>query len=102
MSASDTQNVDGTGTSMLAREIAKELARLIKWPGPEEREPDPKGLRDVQPALLNIDQAAKYLGRTVKGVRELERKGILVPVRFDRKVQFRRRDLEEAIERHSA
>jgi hypothetical protein len=69
---------------------------------PVSNGPDPKGLGNVQPALLNIEQTAKYLGRTVKGVRDLERKGILTPVRFDRKVQFRRRDLDDAIERHSA
>ena len=101
MSASDTQSDSGTGTSVLAKEIAQELARLINWTEPEERRPDPKGLRDVQPVLFNIEQTAKYMGRTVKGVRDLERKGILVPVRFDRKIQFRRRDLDDAIERHS-
>ncbi len=91
------------GVSVLATEIATEVARLLTH-GVEDNdpEPDPKGLRSVQPALFNIHQAAKYLGRTVKGVRDLERKGVLVPVRFDRKVQFRRRDLDEAIERHIA
>lgn len=90
-----------SATSLLAQEIARALAPLLQRhadvPGP-----DPKGLRDVQPALFNIEQAAKYLGRTVKGIRDLENKGVLVPVRFDRKVQFRRRDLDEAIERHGA
>jgi hypothetical protein len=102
MSASDTQNAGGTGTSVLAREIAQELARLITWPGHEVPAADPKGLRDVQPALLNIEQTAKYLGRTVKGIRDLEKKGVLTPVRFDRKIQFRRRDLDDTIERHIA
>jgi hypothetical protein len=102
MSPADSQNAGGSGTSVLAKEIAHELARLVRWTQPEADQADPKGLRDVQPALFNIEQTAKYLGRTVKGVRDLERKGILVPVRFDRKVQFRRRDLDEAIERHSA
>jgi hypothetical protein len=102
MSASDSHNAGGPGTSILAREIAQELAPLISWTERAERLPDPKGLRDVEPALLNIEQAAKYLGRTVKGVRDLEKKGVLVPVRFDRKIQFRRRDLDDAIERHSA
>jgi hypothetical protein len=89
------------GVSAFAREIATEVARLLTH-RVEENDPesDPRGLRTVQPALLNIHQAAKYLGRTVKGVRDLERKGVLVPVRFDRKVQFRRRDLDEAIERY--
>jgi len=90
-----------SATSVLAQEIARVLIPLLQRhsdaPGP-----DPKGLRDVQPALLNIEQAAKYLGRTVKGVRDLEKKGVLVPVRFDRKIQFRRRDLDDAIERYGA
>jgi hypothetical protein len=100
MSPSDTQSVGGTGASILAKEIAHELARLVKWTQPEERTPDPKGLRDVHPTLLNIDQAAKYMGRSVKGIRDLERKGILLPVRFDRKIQFRKSDLDEAIEKY--
>ncbi len=89
-----------SGATMLAREIAQEVARLLK----RETEPmvdDPKGLRAVQPALLNIDQAAKYLGRTVKGVRDLMAKDVLVPVRLDRKIQFRRRDLDDLIEKYS-
>jgi hypothetical protein len=102
MSGSDTQNGGGAGASVFAREIAQEVVRLIQWPGQEERALDHKGLRDVQPALYNIEQTAKYLGRTVKGIRDLERKGVLVPVRFDRKVQFRRRDLDDAIEKHTA
>jgi hypothetical protein len=89
------------GTSILAREIALEVARLLKREA-EPDGPDSKGLRDVQPVLFNIDQTAKYLGRTVKGIRDLEKKGVLFPIRLDRKVQFRRRDLDEAIERHSA
>lgn len=102
MSAPDTQNNGGTGASVFAREIAQEVVKLIRWPGQEEKAIDHKGLRDVEPALFNIEQAAKYLGRTVKGIRDLERKGVLVPVRFDRKVQFRRRDLDDAIEKHTA
>ena len=91
-----------TGASMLAKEIAQEVARLIVRESSPATTTDPKGLRSIQPALLNIDQTAKYLGRSVKGVRDLERKGILVPIRLDRKVQFRRTDLDQAIERHAA
>ena len=90
-----------SGTSLLAREIAIEVARLLKR-GDEPSDPDLKGLRNIRPVLLNIEQTAKYLGRTVKGVRDLEKKGVLVPVRFDRKIQFRRRDSDDAMERHSA
>jgi hypothetical protein len=97
MSATDTQISGTTGTSILAKEIARELALLIKWPESRNTGSDPKGLRDVKPALLNIEQTGKYLGRTVKGIRDLERKGILRPIRLDRKVQFRRSDLDAAI-----
>ena len=90
-----------TVTAMLAREIAQEVARIVRESLPTT-DSDPKGLRGIQPALLNIDQTAKYLGRTVKGVRDLEKKGVLVPIRLDRKVQFRRSDLDQAIERHAA
>jgi hypothetical protein len=88
------------GTSILAREIAQELARVLRLE-PESGGNDPKRLGDVQPVLLNIDQAAKYLGRTVKGIRDLMTKGVLVPVRFDRKIQFKRRDLDDLIEKHT-
>ena len=98
----ETRNVGTTGASIFAQDIAQEVVRLMKLTAVEETRHDPKGLRDVQPALLNIVQAAKYMGRTVKGIRDLERKGILVPVRFDRKIQFRKSDLDDAIERYRA
>jgi hypothetical protein len=56
----------------------------------------------IQPALLDARNAAIYMGRTIKGIRDLERKGILKAVRLDRKLQFRRSDLDEVIERHYA
>jgi|HubBroStandDraft_6_1064221.scaffolds.fasta_scaffold125951_1 excisionase family DNA binding protein len=89
-----------SGTSILAREIAQELARVLRRE-PEGGGNDPKRLGDVQPALLNIHQAAKYLGRTVKGIRDLVTKGVLVRVRFDRKRQFKRRDLDDLIEKYT-
>jgi hypothetical protein len=89
-----------SGTSILAREIAQELARVLRRE-PEGSGDDPKRVGDVQPVLLNIDQTAKYLGRTVKGIRDLMTKGVLVPVRFDRKIQFKRRDLDDLIEKHT-
>ena len=85
------------GVSLIAHEIAAALIPLLR-DGLEVAR-DPKAVGSIQPLLLNIEQAARYLGRTVKGVRELERKGILRPVRLDRKLQFRRSDLDQAVER---
>jgi hypothetical protein len=100
MSISDTQIVSRTEPTALAKEIAQEVVRQIDYAQLQKQAPDPKGLLYVRPALLNLDQAAKYMGRTAKGVRDLMSKGILVPVRFDRKIQFRVHDLDEAIERY--
>ena len=87
----DSENIARAVAKAILTEIIPTLQNVVSR--------DPKGLRDVQPQLLNIEQTAKYLGRTVKGVRDLERKGILVPVRFDRRIQFRVSDLDSAIER---
>jgi hypothetical protein len=50
--------VPDSGAAILAREIAQELARVLQR-GPESEGNDPKRLGDVQPALLNIDQACE-------------------------------------------
>ncbi len=89
-----------SGTLILAREIAHELARVLR------REPEgggnaPKRLGDVQPALLNIYQAAKYLGRTVKGIRDLVTKGCSCPCASIARYSFKRRDLDDLIEKYT-
>jgi hypothetical protein len=54
----------------------------------------------VRKRLYSIKEAAEYLSRTIWGVRELQWKGILPFVRFDRRVFFDIHDLDEVIERH--
>jgi Helix-turn-helix domain len=50
--------------------------------------------------LLSIKEAGEYLGRSVWGIRELQWKGILPYVRFDRRVYFDINDLDKVIESH--
>ena len=101
MPLANTQVIQSPWTAALAKEIAIEVARILSRSDQHKESDNSKGLHDVQPVLFNIEQAAKYIGRTTKAIRDLERKGILKPVRFDRKIQFKKRDLDEAIERHS-
>lgn len=50
--------------------------------------------------LLNIEEAAEYLGRTPPAVRELQYRGRLPVVKIDKRVQFDLRDLDKLIERN--
>ena len=54
----------------------------------------------VRKRLLSIKEASEYLGRSLWGIRELQWKGILPYVRFDRRIYFDIRDLDEVIDRH--
>jgi len=51
----------------------------------------------VQPRLLNVKQAAVYLGRTEDGIRHLQASGALPVVRIDSRVQFDIQDLDRWI-----
>jgi Helix-turn-helix domain len=52
----------------------------------------------TQPRLLDVRQAAVYLGRTDKAVRHMQANGSLRPVKLDDRVQFDRKDLDVFIE----
>lgn len=54
----------------------------------------------VRKRLLSIKEAGEYLGRSIWAIRELQYKGILPYVRFDRRIYFDIRDLDEVIDRH--
>jgi excisionase family DNA binding protein len=52
----------------------------------------------VQPRLLTVAQAAVYLGRTPKAVRDLAARGTVPTVRTDGRVMFDVNDLDRWIE----
>jgi excisionase family DNA binding protein len=53
-----------------------------------------------QNRLLTVTQAAEFLGRTDKAVRQLVHKRIIPVVRFDRAIRIDRRDLEALVEQN--
>ena len=69
---------------------AKVLARLSSEPGP--------GKGTLRPRLLDVEQAAVYLGRTKVSVQHLISAGRLPVVRVDRRVFIDVRDLDTLIE----
>jgi len=54
----------------------------------------------VQPRLLTVEQAARYLGRTEEAVRRLRLSGKLPVVKLDDRVMFDVRDLDGQIVAH--
>lgn len=54
------------------------------------------------PRLLNVKQAAEYLGRTESAVRQLIHKKVLPVVRFDRAIRIDVRDLDRLIDEYRA
>lgn len=83
-----------TATSLLAQEIADELLR--------------RGFGQQKPAavadrrVLDLDDAAEYLGCGVTKLRELEAAGQIRRVEYDTRLRFDRRDLDRFIEEHKA
>ena len=52
-----------------------------------------------KPRLLNVEEAATYLGRTPSAVEHLIQEKKIVPVRIDRRVQIDLKDLDSLIDR---
>jgi excisionase family DNA binding protein len=52
----------------------------------------------IKPRLLNIDEAASYLGRTPGALRMLIHRGTIAVVRIGGRVQLDREDLDRLIE----
>lgn len=57
-----------------------------------------KGGGVVRPRLLNVDQAALYLGRTEDSIRHMQKSGKLPVVKPDGRVQFDVHDLDRWID----
>lgn len=101
---SKTEDSEERLAQMIARLVADEVSeRIISYMEQKEkrhRKEDRRYLWKVPVELLNIDQTAKYLGRSTKSIRDLVRAGTLEAVRVDRNVQFSRKKLDEFITRH--
>jgi excisionase family DNA binding protein len=55
--------------------------------------------QDARRRLLDVEQTAEYLGMSESAVYNLVSDSKLRPVRFDRRIRFDIRDLDELIER---
>jgi len=74
----------------IAAAVAELVSRRLAGAGP--------AAGAVAPRLLNVDQAATYLGRTKEAVQHMIAAGKLPTVRLDRRMQIDVRDLDRWIE----
>jgi excisionase family DNA binding protein len=81
--------------SVLVRAVAGEVTSLLRL---EFARLTPS---DVQPVLLNVKQAAVYLGRTEQSVQHLIFQRDSPGVRMGRRVHLHRRDLDAWIEKNT-
>ena len=89
-----TEDMKSPAMSVLVRAVAGEVASLLRQ---EFARLTPS---DVQPVLLNVKQAAVYLGRTEQSVQHLIFQRDLPVVRMGRRVYLHRRDLDNWIEKN--
>ena len=80
--------------SGLAKELAGEVASLLKL------ELARMSMAEVQPVLLDVKQAAVYLGRSEQSVQHLIFEKDLPVVRKGRRVHLHRNDLDAWIEKN--
>lgn len=83
-----TEDMNSPAMSVLVRAVAGEVAYLLRL---EFARLTPS---EVQPVLLNVKQAAVYLGRTEQSVQHLIFQRDLPVVRMGRRVHLHRRDLD--------
>jgi len=76
----------------IEKAIAEEVATLLR---PHIAAMTPQV---IQPALMDVKQAAAYLGRSEQAVQHLIRNRVLPVVRYGRRVHLHRRDLDAWIE----
>jgi excisionase family DNA binding protein len=84
----------GSPLSELVQAIASDVVRILK---PEMERMSPTV---IQPALLDVKQAAVYLGRTEQSIQHLIFDRELPVVRKGRRVHLHRPDLDRWIERN--
>jgi len=88
------ESVDPT-ISFFVKAVAGEVAALLK------RDIAKLSLAEVQPVLLDVKQAAVYLGRSEQSVQHLIFQKDLPVVRSGRRVHLHRRDLDSWIEKNT-
>ena len=88
------ENLGNPAVSGLAKALAGEVASLLKL------ELARSSVADVQPALLDVKQAAVYLGRSEQSVQHLIFEKDLPVVRKGRRVHLHRSDLDAWIEKN--
>jgi excisionase family DNA binding protein len=85
-----TTNTTAALTSLIAHEVAELLKPHIAAMTPNV----------IQPALLDVRDAAVYLGRSERAIEHLIQDRMLPIVRHGRRVHLHRRDLDDWIERN--
>lgn len=81
--------LDDTFVALLARTISAEIIKQL-----------PRSTPGVQPALLTVEEAGTYLGRTAFAVQHLIAERVLPVVRVGRRVHLHRADLDRWIEKN--
>jgi excisionase family DNA binding protein len=81
-------------STVLVKAVAEEVARILK---PEVAK---LAIPTIQPELLDVKQAAIYLGRTEPSIKNMIWKQELPVVRAGRRVHLHRRDLDAFIEKN--
>jgi len=88
------ESLGNPAVSGLAKALAGEVASLLKL------ELARRSVVDVQPVLLDVKQAAVYLGRSEQSVQHLIFEKDLPVVRKGRRVHLHRSDLDAWIEKN--
>ena len=90
----DIEDVRSPVVSVLVKAVAGEVVSMLKL------ELGRLTVVEVRPELLNVKQAAIYLGRTEQSVQHLIFQKDLPVVRAGRRVHLHRRDLNDWIEKN--
>ena len=90
-----TEDMKSPAMSVLVRAVAGEVASLLRV------ELSRLGPSPIHPVLLNVKQAAVYLGRTEQSVQHLIFQKDIPVVRSGRRVHLRRKDLDAWIEQNT-
>ena len=90
-----TDDLSSPIVSIIAKTVAGEVASLLR------AELARLSTNDPQPVLLNVKQAAVYLGRSEQSVQHLIFQRDIPVVRTGRRVHLHKRDLDAWIEKNT-